>query len=158
MAQCRHAGEILLEKRHWPEVTRTDEDYDPFTAGDFTLTPEDKRNYDTEFDELRPQAGREPWAKMRNFLLNKYKLPDYTAYKIWELSDQDRDGFLDRYEFTVARCLVWRACRYGDEIPDQVVISPLSPHSIIILYIAASPSAVQRQRSTPGETGLHPHT
>ena len=110
-------------------MTRTDEDYDPFTAGDFTLTPEDKRKYDTNFDQLGPHAGRVPWEKMRNFLLNQLEMPDYTVDKIWELSDQDRDGFLDRYEFTVARCLGDRAYAYGDEIPDQVVISQLSPHS-----------------------------
>ena len=65
-------------------------------------------------------------------------LPDSTLDKIWELSDQDKDGFLDRYEWTVANHLTYRAYFCGDEIPDQVVISPHSPHSIIILYITAS--------------------
>ena len=52
-------------------------------------------------------------------------LPDSTLDKIWELSDQVKDGFLDRYEWTVAIHLAQRAL-YGDEIPDQVVISYIS--------------------------------
>ena len=52
------------------------------------------------------------------------ELPDSTLDKIWELSDQDKDGFLDRYEFTVAYHLTRKVYDCGDEIPDQVVISP----------------------------------
>ena len=73
------------------------------------------------------------------------ELPDSTLDKILELSDQDKDGFLDRYEWTVANHLLVRAFEFGDEIPDQVVTSPHSSHSIITLYIAASPSTVQRE-------------
>ena len=102
VAHCLHAGEILLEKRHWPEITKSDEDYDPFSAGNFTLTPEDRRIYDTVFDELKPQAGRLSEKKVETFLMKIFELPDFTLDKIWELSDKDRDGFLDRYEFKVA--------------------------------------------------------
>ena len=98
------------------------------------------------FDQLQPQAGRLSEEKVRNILMG-FELPDSTLDKIWELSDQDKDGFLDRYEWTVAVHLFVRAYEYGDEIPDQVVISPHSPHSIITLNIAASPSTVQREHS-----------
>ena len=37
------------------------------------------------------------------------KLPTASLGKIWDLSDIDRDGLLDRYEFTVAMHLVFRA-------------------------------------------------
>ena len=38
---------------------------------------------------------------------------------IWDLSDVDRDGFLDRYEFTIAMHLVFRALQ-GDKMPDAL--------------------------------------
>ena len=58
--------------------------------------------------------------------MERYELPDSTLDQIWELSDQDTHGFLDRYEFTVAYHLTIRA-DYGVQIPDQVVISSHSP-------------------------------
>ena len=106
-----------------------------FSAGDFSLPPEYKRKYDSLFDILGPQAGRLSEEKVRNFLMEISELPDSTLDKIWELSDQDKDSFLDRYEFTVAFKLTDSA--YLDyQIPDQVVISP-SDSFIIIFYIHA---------------------
>ena len=137
VSNCPHAGQTLLQRRHFPEVTKTDEDYDPFSAADFTIMSERKREYDSDFDSWGPQAGRLSEEKVRNILKKSSELPDSTLDKIMELSDQDNDGFLDRYEWTVANHLTERAFHYGDEIPDQVVISPHSLHSIIILYITA---------------------
>ena len=119
-------------------MTKTDEDYDLFSAADFTIMYERKREYDDWFDSSGPQAGRLSEEKVRNILKNWSELPDSTLDKIMGLSDQDKDGFLDRYEWTVACQLTGRATNYGDEIPEQVVISPHSHHSIIILYITAS--------------------
>ena len=112
-----------MERRDFPDVTKIDEDYDPF-PGNFQLTPEDKRKYDTWFDQQRPQAGRLSEEKVRNFMMQG-DLPDSTLDKIWELSDQDKDGFLDRYEWTVAVHLLVRAYEYGDEIPDQLYLLTL---------------------------------
>ena len=47
------------------------------------------------------------------------KLPMPVLGQIWDLSDVDRDGFLDRYEFTVAMHLVFRALQ-GDKLPDNL--------------------------------------
>ena len=44
-----------------------------------------------------------------------------TFHKIWNLSDQDNDGFLDRYEFSIFIHMLVRAYYCGYEIPDQVV-------------------------------------
>ena len=116
--------------------------------------------YDLQFDNLGPQDGRLSEVTVRNEMKmisdlfdSTMDLPDSfsTMDKIWELADQDQDGFLDRYEFIVASHLTRRACCYGDEIPDQVIISDISFDSIILLYIAASPSVVQR---IPGQHQL----
>lgn len=47
------------------------------------------------------------------------KLPMPILGQIWDLSDVDRDGFLDRYEFTIAMHLVFRALQ-GDKLPDTL--------------------------------------
>ena len=39
--------------------------------------------------------------------VSQYELPDSTLDKIIELSDQDKDGLLDRYEWTVAKHQAW---------------------------------------------------
>lgn len=72
------------------------------------------------FEKQEPQDGRLSEEKARNWL-KQLELPDSSLDKIWELSDQDKDGYLDRYEFTVAWQLTARAS-YGDEIPDKVHI------------------------------------
>ena len=89
----------------------------------FTVTPEQKKKYDDIFNSLKPQAALLSEEKVRNFL-RKY-LPVSSVDKIWSLSDQDGDGCLDRYEWTVFNHLALRAMN-GDPIPDQVVISLIS--------------------------------
>ena len=61
---------------------------------------------------------------MRNIFENY--LPVSSVDKIWSLSDQDGDGCLDRYEWTVANHLSIRVGIYSEPIPDQVVISLIS--------------------------------
>ena len=89
----------------------------------FTVTPEQKKQYDSFFHSGQPLAGLLLEEKVRN-QLRKY-LPVSSVDKIWSLSDQDGDGCLDRYEWTVFNHLAWRA-KNGDPIPDQVVISLIS--------------------------------
>ena len=62
--------------------------------------------------------------------------------QIWDLSDVDRDGFLDRYEFTVAMHLVFRALQ-GDKIPNELP-EELSPEKV-----PKSLSAVPNINGTP---------
>ena len=103
-----------------PELSREEIERIPVI---FTVTPEEKKEYDHIFNSGQPHAGLLSEEKVRNHL-RKY-LPDSSMDKIWSLSDQDGDGCLDRYEWTVAIHLTARAL-YGDPIPDQVVISLIS--------------------------------
>ena len=65
--------------------------------------------------------------QVRNVMVSS-KLATGVLGKIWDLSDVDRDGMLDQYEFTVAMHLVFRALQ-GDKIPDQLP-PELSPEKV----------------------------
>ena len=123
ISDCSYSGKTLVEKRLFPEVMDIDKDFDPFHVT-FTVTPEQKKRYDDYFNSLEPQAGLLSEEKVRNFLEDY--LPVSSVDKIWSLSDQDGDGCLDRYEWTVANHLARRAYNDGVPIPDQVVISLIS--------------------------------
>ena len=57
-------------------------------------------------------------------LLEKRQLPllPPDLDKIWELADQNKDGFLDKQDFLVAGKLIARSMR-GEVLPDEVVIN-----------------------------------
>ena len=90
----------------------------------FRVTPEYVRMCDTWFEDICKVNGGVFVDYVREFLVGWFdELPVSTLDKILELSDQDKDGFLNRSEFTVACHLASRSFYYGDEIPDQVDIS-----------------------------------
>ena len=122
ISDCSYSGKTLVEKRMFPDVEKIDKDFDPFHVT-FTVTAKQKKQYDDNFNSLKPQAGLLSEEKVRKELEDD--LPVSSVDKIWSLSDQDGDGCLDRYEWTVADHLSDRALN-GDPIPDQVVISLIS--------------------------------
>ncbi|NXI87365.1 EPS15 factor, partial [Rhipidura dahli] len=69
---------------------------------------EDKVKYDAIFDSLNPVNGLLSGDKVKPVLLNS-KLPVDILGRVWELSDIDHDGMLDRDEFAVAMFLVYCA-------------------------------------------------
>ncbi len=84
----------------------------------FLVKPEEKRKYDALFEQLQPVDEKLPGDKVRQVMMGS-KLPMPTLGQIWDLSDIDRDGFLDRYEFTIAMHLVFRMLQ-GDKCPDSL--------------------------------------
>ncbi|GCB74540.1 hypothetical protein scyTo_0003631, partial [Scyliorhinus torazame] len=62
---------------------------------------EEKAKYDIIFDSLNPVNGFLSGDKVKPVLLNS-KLPVDVLGRVWDLSDTDRDGLLDRDEFAVA--------------------------------------------------------
>ena len=107
-----------------PELSRDEIEKIPGSEPSrFTVTPEEKKKYDGIFNSLKPQAGLLSEEKVRN-ILRKF-LPVSSVDKIWSLSDQDGDGCLDRYEWTVANHLANRVLS-GDPMPEQVVVSLIS--------------------------------
>ena len=126
ISDCSYSGKTLVEKRLFPEVMEIDKDFDPFHVT-FTVTPEEKKKYDDWFNSWNPQAGLLSEEKVRRTPFGGADiLPVSSVDKIWSLSDQDGDGCLDRYEWTVFNHLTDRAFGKGYPIPDQVVISLIS--------------------------------
>lgn len=90
----------------------------------WVVTVTDRAKYDALFDSLNPINGKLPGFKVGSFILSQLNfvlshsnsshfiikvkevlvnstLPLESLGKIWDLSDMDHDGALDRYEFTV---------------------------------------------------------
>ncbi|XP_056671138.1 epidermal growth factor receptor substrate 15 isoform X2 [Monodelphis domestica] len=74
----------------------------------WAVKTEEKAKYDAIFDSLSPVDGFLSGEKVKPVLLNS-KLPVDILGRVWELSDIDHDGMLDRDEFAVAMFLVYCA-------------------------------------------------
>ncbi|XP_053549465.1 epidermal growth factor receptor substrate 15 isoform X2 [Bombina bombina] len=74
----------------------------------WAVKPEEKAKYDAIFNSLNPVKGFLSGDKVKPVLLNS-KLPVDILGRVWELSDIDHDGLLDRDEFAVAMLLVYSA-------------------------------------------------
>ena len=74
-------------------------------SGDWTILPEMFSLYEKEFESLGPQndmlSGRQLREKLIATGLEEYKLRN-----IWELADINKDGYLDRNEFAIAKFLI----------------------------------------------------
>nr|XP_057928940.1 epidermal growth factor receptor substrate 15 isoform X3 [Doryrhamphus excisus] len=92
----------------------------------WVVKPEEKLKFDSIFDSLGPVGGMLTGDKVKPVLLNS-KLPVDILGRVWELSDIDRDGMLDRDEFSVAMYLVYRALE-GESVPMSLP-PPLIPPS-----------------------------
>ncbi|XP_055700710.1 epidermal growth factor receptor substrate 15-like 1 isoform X2 [Phlebotomus papatasi] len=77
-------------------------------SAEWAMTPADEAKYQEKFNSLNPVGGLLPGNQVKGVLMNS-KLPVDTLGKIWDLADQDRDGSLDIYEFSVAMHLVYHA-------------------------------------------------
>uniref|UniRef100_A0A8C8M0B9 Epidermal growth factor receptor pathway substrate 15 n=1 Tax=Oncorhynchus tshawytscha TaxID=74940 RepID=A0A8C8M0B9_ONCTS len=92
----------------------------------WVVKTEEKLKFDAVFDSLSPVSGMLSGEKVKPVLLNS-KLPVDILGRVWELSDLDRDGMLDRDEFAVAMYLVYRALE-GEPVPMSLP-APLVPPS-----------------------------
>ncbi|XP_048395435.2 epidermal growth factor receptor substrate 15 isoform X2 [Stegostoma tigrinum] len=102
---------------------------------------EEKAKYDIIFDSLNPVNGFLSGDKVKPVLLNS-KLPVDVLGRVWDLSDTDRDGLLDRDEFAVAMYLVYRA------LEKEPVPFSLSP--------ALIPPSKRKKTSVPSSVPLIP--
>ncbi|MGH0152706.1 UNVERIFIED_CONTAM: hypothetical protein FKN15_023804 [Acipenser sinensis] len=116
--------------------------------------PEEKVKFDAIFESLSPLNSMLSGDKVKPVLLNS-KLPVDVLGRVWELSDIDRDGMLDRDEFAVAMYLVYRALE-KEPVPMSLP-APLVPPSkrkksalpIVVPLLPSPPSAKELRQSLP---------
>ncbi|XP_014454184.1 epidermal growth factor receptor substrate 15 isoform X2 [Alligator mississippiensis] len=115
---------------------------------------EDKAKYDAIFDSLNPVNGLLSGEKVKPVLLNS-KLPVDILGRVWELSDIDHDGMLDRDEFAVAMFLVYCALE-KEPVPMSLpaALVPPSKRKIVSIpgsmpFIPPSVSAKESHQSLP---------
>eukprot|EP01135_Chromosphaera_perkinsii_P000661 Nk52_evm28s147 gene=Nk52_evmTU28s147 len=87
----------------------------PGAAGpfDWKINKEQKSKYENHYSSLNPVNGMIGADAARNFLMES-KLPVTSLMKIWELSDMDQDGQLNKEEFFIAMHLTFAGLRGQD--------------------------------------------
>ncbi|KAF7667084.1 hypothetical protein LDENG_00078860 [Lucifuga dentata] len=139
----------------------------PLLAGGATteipwvVKPEEKMKFDAIFDSLAPVGGILTGEKVKPVLLNS-KLPVDILGRVWELSDLDKDGMLDKDEFAVAMYLVYRALE-GEPVPMSLP-PPLVPPSKRkkpsmppVMPLLPSPPSIKDSRSSHSGSKTMPH-
>ncbi|KAJ8011495.1 hypothetical protein DPEC_G00058820 [Dallia pectoralis] len=91
----------------------------------WAIRPEEKGKFDGIFESLLPVNGLLSGDQVKPVLINS-KLPMDMLGKIWDLSDVDKDGHLDREEFSVALHLVYRAME-NEPVPSTLPTSLIPP-------------------------------
>ncbi|KAL4608032.1 epidermal growth factor receptor substrate 15-like 1 [Arapaima gigas] len=97
----------------------------PTGSTPWAVTLQEKLKFDDIFSSLSPMNGLLSGDKVRPMLLNS-GLPRDVLGKVWDLSDIDRDGHLDRDEFAVAMHLVQRSLQH-EGVPSSLPMSLIPP-------------------------------
>jgi len=108
------------------------------STAEWSIPIPERTKYDQIFDGLQPVKGLLTGDKIKPVLLNS-KLPLDVLGRVWQLSDIDADGFLDREEFTVAMHLVYKALEktpVPSVLPADMI--PPSKRSIVISNISSN--------------------
>ncbi|XP_029943510.1 epidermal growth factor receptor substrate 15-like 1 isoform X2 [Salarias fasciatus] len=125
----------------------------------WAVRPEEKQKFDGIFDSLLPVAGLLSGDKVKPVLINS-KLPLDVLGKVWDLSDIDKDGHLDRDEFAVAMHLVYRALEkepVPPVLPPSLVPLSKRKRSLSLISSSVSPSPPPPKdslRSTPSHGSM----
>eukprot|EP01127_Copromyxa_protea_P007421 TRINITY_DN1731_c0_g1_i3.p1 TRINITY_DN1731_c0_g1~~TRINITY_DN1731_c0_g1_i3.p1 ORF type:complete len:507 (-),score=129.14 TRINITY_DN1731_c0_g1_i3:43-1563(-) len=99
--------------------------YNPFEVADWAVTPDALLAYNEIFDSLNPVNGSVSGNIARDTLLNTGIAID-SLRKIWELSDFEKNGTLDREEFALALYLS-EMVKKGKKVPDSLPASFVPP-------------------------------
>ncbi|GAB0100609.1 epidermal growth factor receptor substrate 15-like 1 [Sergentomyia squamirostris] len=90
----------------------------PGDSDEWAMGPGDVAKYQKTFNSLHPEGGYLSGNKVKGVLLESRLNVDILGL-IWDLADQDKDGKLDIFEFSVAMHLVYHALQ-KHHIPKQL--------------------------------------
>ncbi|XP_048114062.1 epidermal growth factor receptor substrate 15-like 1 isoform X4 [Alosa alosa] len=95
------------------------------TDSSWAVRSDERAKFDGIFESLGPVGGLLSGDKVKPVLINS-KLPLDVLGRIWDLSDVDKDGHLDKEEFTVAMHLVHRAME-KEPVPATLPLTLIPP-------------------------------
>uniref|UniRef100_A0A673NIR8 Epidermal growth factor receptor substrate 15-like 1 n=1 Tax=Sinocyclocheilus rhinocerous TaxID=307959 RepID=A0A673NIR8_9TELE len=127
------------------------------------IRPEEKSKFDGIFESLATVNGLLSGEKVKPVLINS-KLPVDVLGKVWDLSDIDKDGHLDKDEFAVAMHLVYRALE-KEPVPSVLPSSLIPPSkrkkssgslsSMVPVLPGSPPPPKDSLRSTPSHGSMN---
>ncbi|XP_066552115.1 epidermal growth factor receptor substrate 15-like 1 isoform X2 [Amia ocellicauda] len=136
----------------------------------WAVRPEEKGKFDGIFESLAPVNGLLSGENVKPVLINS-KLPLDVLGRVWDLSDIDKDGHLDKDEFAVAMHLVYRALekepvpsvlpsslippskrkKSGSALPGSIAVLP----GVVPVLPASPPPPKDSLRSTPSHGSMN---
>ncbi|KAF3832502.1 hypothetical protein F7725_026167 [Dissostichus mawsoni] len=91
----------------------------------WAISPEERLKHDQKFDTLSPSMGFVSGEQARKFLLLS-GLPASVLAQIWALADMNKDGKMDRLEFSIAMKLI-KLRLQGTQLPSALPIIMKQP-------------------------------
>uniref|UniRef100_A0AAQ5YBP5 Intersectin 2b n=1 Tax=Amphiprion ocellaris TaxID=80972 RepID=A0AAQ5YBP5_AMPOC len=97
----------------------------PFKVYVWAISPEERNKHDQKFDTLSPSMGYVSGEQARKFFLQS-GLPSNVLADIWALADMNKDGKMDRLEFSIAMKLI-KLKLQGTPLPSALPIIMKQP-------------------------------
>uniref|UniRef100_A0A4W5K8W1 Intersectin 2b n=1 Tax=Hucho hucho TaxID=62062 RepID=A0A4W5K8W1_9TELE len=91
----------------------------------WAISPEERDKHDKQFDTLSPAMGFVSGEQARKFFLQS-GLPSSVLAEIWALADMNKDGKMDRLEFSIAMKLI-KLQLQGTPLPSSLPIIMKQP-------------------------------
>uniref|UniRef100_A0A8C7VWQ7 Intersectin 2b n=1 Tax=Oncorhynchus mykiss TaxID=8022 RepID=A0A8C7VWQ7_ONCMY len=91
----------------------------------WAISPEERDKHDKQFDTLSPATGFVSGEQARKFFLQS-GLPSSVLAEIWALADMNKDGKMDRLEFSIAMKLI-KLKLQGTPLPSSLPIIMKQP-------------------------------
>ncbi|KAG7279129.1 hypothetical protein CRUP_022324, partial [Coryphaenoides rupestris] len=95
------------------------------SLGLWAISPEERNKHDQKFDTLLPAMGYISGEQARKFFLQS-GLPGSVLAEIWALADMNKDGKMDRLEFSIAMKLI-KLKLQGTPVPSALPIIMKQP-------------------------------